>query len=179
MECGLLVVATLLLYPITCAIGGVSFKRFAQGVFPAQMVAVSTRSSLASLPALLEGARSALKLRPAVSDLVLPLSVSVFKTNRPITSMFGFLLFAHLFGIDLSSAQILTFFITTMVHSFSSVGIPMGGSAMLSLPAYLAVGIPIEGYLLLKTVDSIPDILKTLINVTGDMSVATIINRHI
>ena len=179
MECGLLILATALLFPITSLLGGISMRQFARGVLPAQLVAVSTRSSLASLPALLEGARDRLQLKPAVANMVLPLAVSVFKTNRPITSMFGFLLLGHLFGIELSTAQVLTFFVTTLVLSFSSVGIPLGGSSMLSLPAYLAAGIPIEGYLLLKTVDSIPDILKTLINVTGDMSVATILNRYV
>jgi proton glutamate symport protein len=178
IECTLLVVATLLLYPLTCVLGGVSLRRFSSSVLPAQMVAVSTRSSLAALPALLEGARGALNLKPAVANLVLPLATSVFKANRPITSMCGFLFLAHLFEIDLSSAQVLTFFATTLILSFSSVGIPLGGNSMLSLPAYLAAGIPIEGYLLLKTVDSIPDILKTLINVTGDLSVATILDRH-
>jgi proton glutamate symport protein len=177
MECGLLVLATLLLYPVTSVLGGVSPGRFAHGVLPAQTVALSTRSSIAALPALLEGARDRLKLKTSVANIVLPLSVSVFKTNRPITSMFGFLLLAHLFSIDLTGAQIVAFFFTVMILSFSSVGIPLGGSSMLSLPAYLAAGIPIEGYLLLKTVDSIPDIFKTLINVTGDMSVATILNR--
>jgi proton glutamate symport protein len=178
MECGILLLATALLYALTSLAGGLSLRRFAAGVLPAQLVAVSTRSSLASLPALLEGARNRLKLQPAVADLVLPLSVAVFKLNRPMTSMFGLLVLAHLFSIDLSTGQILAFFLTTLVISFSSVGIPLGGSAMLSLPAYLAAGIPIEGYLLLKTVDSIPDILKTLLNVTADLSVAAILDRR-
>ncbi len=178
MECGLLTLALILLYPLTWVLGGVSPQRFARGVFPAQMVAVSTRSSLASLPALLEGARDKLELKSQVANLVLPLAVSVFKINRPISSMLSLLLLAHLFDIDLTGAQVLTFFVTTLILAFSSAGIPLGGGAMLSLPAYLAVGIPIEGYLLLKTVESIPDIFKTVINVTGDLSVATILNRY-
>jgi len=178
MQCGLLLLATLLLYPLACIAGGMALGRFANGLLPAQLVAISTRSSLASLPALLEGARDRMRLTPAVADLVLPLSVAVFKINRPLTSMFGLLVLAHLFAIDLSAAQILAFFFTTLVISFSSAGIPLGGSAMLNLPAYLAAGIPIEGYLLLKTVDSIADILKTLLNVTADMVVAVILNRR-
>lgn len=179
MECGLLILATLLLYPLTSVLSGISPLHFARGVLPAQLVALSTRSSLASLPALLEGARERLSLRPAIADLALPLAVSVFKINRPISSMFSFLLLAHLFAIDLSATQVITFFVTTMILSFSSVGIPLGGNAMLSLPVYLAAGIPIEGYLLLKTVDSVTDIFKTVINVTGDMSVAAILDRRL
>jgi len=153
--------------------------RFAQGVLPSQLVALSTRSSLASLPALLTGARDSLKLNPAVASLTLPLAVSMFKINRTISSIFSFLVLGYLFNIDLSTAQVLTFFITTLILSFSSVGIPMGGNAMLSMPAYLAAGIPLEGYLMLKTVGAVPDIFKTLINVTGDMSVATILDRFL
>ena len=176
--CGLLVVATVLLYPIAALLGGVSPRRFAMGVLPAQMVAVSTRSSLAALPALLEGARDQLRLKPAVAFLVLPLSVSVFKTHRTLSDVFSFLFLAHLFSIDLSVFQIFSFFVTTLILSFSAVGIPLGGGSMRSLPAYLAVGIPIEGVLLLKTVESIPDIFKTVLNVTGDMTVATILSRR-
>lgn len=178
IDCGLLLLATLLLYPLTAVLAGVSPARFARGVLPAQMVALGTRSSLASLPALLEGARDRLNLRPQVANLVLPLAVSVFKMDNPVSSMLSLLVLAHLFSIDLTGAQILTFFIATTILSVSSVGIPIGGGAMLSLPAYLAAGIPIEGYLLLKSVESIPDIFKTVINVTGDMSVATILDRY-
>ena len=177
MVCTLLILATLLLYPITCLLGGVSLRTFAAGVLPAQSVALSTRSSLASLPALMEGAKDILKLNPSVANLTLPLAVSVFKTNRTISSTFSLLVLGHIFGLDLGPVEITTFVVTSMILSFSSVGIPMGGNTMLSLPAYLAAGVPLEGYLLLKTVNPISDVPKTLVNVTGDMSVATILNR--
>jgi len=178
MVCTLLTLATILLYPITCLLGGVSLRQFAAGVLPAQSVALSTRSSLASLPALLEGSKDILKLNPAVANLTLPLAVSVFKTNRTISSTFSLLVLGHIFGLDLGPIEITTFVITSMILSFSSVGIPMGGNSMLALPAYLAAGVPLEGYLLLKTVNPISDVPKTLVNVTGDMSVATVLNRY-
>ena len=61
--------------------------------------------------------------------------------------------------------------------SFSSLGIPLGGGGIRTLPAYLAAGVPIEALILFEAVEAIPDIFKTLLNVTGDMSVATIVNR--
>jgi proton glutamate symport protein len=64
-----------------------------------------------------------------------------------------------------------------LILSFSAVGVPGGGSAFRSLPAYLAAGIPIEVYVILEAVDTIPDIFKTLTNVTGDMSAAAILSR--
>ncbi len=174
---GFLILATLLVYPVTTLFGGMSAARFARGVMPAQIVAFSTRSSLASLPALLEGSLDRLKLRPAIANLTLPLSVSVFKFNRSITSTLKLLLIAHIFSIDLSMAQILTFVVSVMLISFSAVGIPLGGGGMKTLPVYVAAGIPLEAYVLLQMAVAIPDIFKTVLNVTADMSVAVIADR--
>jgi Na+/H+-dicarboxylate symporter len=175
--CGVLVDALLLLYPVTAILSGMSIRRFAIGVLPAQVVALGTRSSLASLPALLEGAEQRLKLDPEVARLTLPLAVSTFKFNQPISAAIKLLLIAYLFGIELEPVQVLTFVITITIMSFSSLGIPLGGGGMRTLPAYLAAGVPIEALILFEAVEAIPDIFKTLLNVTGDMSVATIVNR--
>lgn len=172
-----LVAGLVLLYPITSLLGGMSMSRFAQGVLPAQIVAAGTRSSLACLPALLDGARDRLGLTPGVANLTLPLSVSVFKINRTISSTLKLLAIAHMFGIDISTGQTITFIATVIILSFSAVGIPLGGGGMKTLPAYLAAGIPLEAYVLFRAVESIPDIFKTVLNVTGDMSVAVIANR--
>lgn len=172
-----LVAANLLLYPVTSLFGGISMLRFAQGVLPAQIVAAGTRSSLACLPALLDGARDRLSLTPGVANLTLPLSASVFKINRTISSTLKLLVIAHMFGIEITTAQTITFIATVIILSFSTVGIPLGGGGMKTLPAYLAAGIPLEAYVLFRAVESIPDIFKTVLNVTGYMSVAVIADR--
>jgi len=175
--CVHLLAFTGLLYPLTAALGGVGLRFFATGVLPAQIVAIGTRSSLASLPALLEGAQEKLRLNTAVAEISLPRAVTMFKSNRTISSVLKLLFIAHLFAIDLSVGQIAAFLVTIMIVSFSAVGIPLGGGGMKSLPAYLAAGVPIEAYIMFKTVEAIPDIFKTLLNVTADMSVAVILNR--
>ena len=172
-----LIGATLLLYPITALLGGESIRRFGRTVLPAQIVAFSTRSSLASLPALLDAAKGRNDIVPGIANLALPLSVSVFKVNRTITSTLRLLLIAHVFGIDITLAQTVTFIVTIIVLSFSSLGIPLGGGGMKSLPAYIAAGVPLEAYILFRAVESIPDIFKTVLNVTCDMSVTVIANR--
>lgn len=169
---------TALLYPLTLVAAGVPLRTFARAVLPAQVVAVGTRSSLASLPALLDGSKG-LTLKPSVAEISLPLAVALFKSNRTVSSTIKLLFIAHLFGIDLSAAQILVFVATIIIVSFSAVGIPLGGGGLKSLPAYLAAGIPVEAYILFKAVEAVPDIFKTLLNVTADMSVAAILNRLI
>ena len=174
--CLLLLIFTLLLYPVALLVGGVAMRRFAQAVAPAQGVAISSRSSIASLPALILGAER-LQMAPApITNLVLPISVSAFKNNRPISSVFTFLFLASAYNIPLTGSKITIFALTTLLLSFSSPGIPSGGKAVM-LPAYIAAGIPVEGVILLKSVDAIPDLFKTVLNVTADMTALTIVAR--
>ena len=105
------------------------------------------------------------------------MAVSTFKVNKAISSPLQFLFLAHVYGIELSVAQLVTFTVLAIVLSFTTLGIPSGGSLMRSAPLYVAAGIPIQGYLLTEAADSIPDILKTLVNVTGNMTAAAIVNR--
>ena len=172
----LLLAAMLLLYPVTALASGMSLIRFARGMGPAQAVAAGTRSSLASLPVLLETAGDRIGLPAATAGFVLPLSVSVFKLNRTISSPLKLLFLAHLFGVPLAPQTILTFVLAVIVLSFGTPGIPSSGT-MVTLPFYLAAGLPIEGIVLLSAVDAIPDIFKTMLNVTADMSVAALVTR--
>ncbi len=173
----LLLLATALLYPASVLLGRTTLRAFARAVAPAQLVAVSTRSSIASLPALVEGARDRLRLPDTATGFVLPLSVSLFKVNRTISSTAKLIFLAYVYGIPLSPATLASFLVTVMILSFTSVGLPLGGTNFKTLPAYLAAGLPIEGVVILEAVETIPDIFKTLLNVTGDMSAATILSR--
>lgn len=171
---GLLVVFTVLLYPLTVVLGRTTLRQFARAAAPAQAVALGTRSSIAALPALVEGGREHLRFGAPVTGFVLPLCVSTFKQNRTISSTGKLLFLAHVFGVSLTMGDIFAFFLVVLLLSFSAVGVPRGGAAFTTLPAYLAAGIPIQGIVILEAVETIPDIFKTLINVTADMSVATV-----
>jgi proton glutamate symport protein len=177
LQCGLMTAFTLLLYPITAIGGRVSIAAFARSLVQAQLVAISTRSSIASLPAMLDGARTHLRLPPSATSFVLPLTVSLFKVNRTISSTSKLLFLAYVYGVPLSATTIATFVATVIVMSFSSAGLPGGGSAFKTLPAYVAAGLPIEGIVIAEAVETIPDIFKTVVNVTGDMSAATLLSR--
>jgi Na+/H+-dicarboxylate symporter len=176
LVCALLLFFTLVLYAVVAIFGRAPLRVFARAAAPAQLVAVSSRSSLASLPAMIEGAEQRLRLSPAVAGFVLPLSVSTFKANRTISSTSKFLFLAGLYGIALSPAQIVSFVVMIVLLSISTPGLPTTGT-MRTLPAYLAIGIPIEAVLIIDAVDAIPDIFKTLLNVTGDMTAASIVAR--
>ena len=172
-----MVLFTLLIYPFSAFVGKTRISDFARGVAPAQLVAVSSRSSIAALPALIEGAKDRLHLPSTATSFVLPLSVSLFKVNRPISSIVKLMLVAHVYGIQLRTATVIMFLVTVVIISFTAPGIPQSGPGLKTLPAYLAAGVPIEGVIVVEAVEAIPDVFKTLLNVTGDMSIATILTR--
>jgi proton glutamate symport protein len=172
-----LVLFALLLYPIATMVGRIPLGWFVRAVFPAQAVALSSSSSLASLPALVEGSR-ALGLPVQVSGFVLPLSVSTFKVATPITWMMGTLFLARLYGVAMGTSAIVTLALTAVVLSLTIPGVPQGAQLLLA-PILVGYGIPAEGVALLIAVDTIPDLFGTMTNVTGDLIVATVVARNL
>ena len=175
--CASLLVCTLLYYPLAAMFGRVKLRDFAYAVLPAQVMALSTSSSLASLPALVDGARDRLKLPESATGFVLPLCAALFKPNRTVSSTAKLLLLAHFFGVTLNPGAIAAFVLTVVVLSFSTIGLPGGATAFKTLPAYVAAGIPVEALVIAEAVETIPDLFKTLLNVTANMSVATLLSR--
>lgn len=175
--CALLIVFTIGLYPIATLIGRIRLRAFARSLYRAQVVAVSTRSSLATLPALIDGAKAHTDMPREVVGFALPFSASTFKINRGVSSTAKLLFLAHMYAVPLSAADIIVFVATVIILSFTTVGLPSGTSSFKTLPAYLAAGVPLEGYILLEGIAVIPDIFKTLINSTGYMTVTVLLSR--
>jgi len=163
----------LLMYPIATMVGRVPLGWFTRAAVPPQAVAVSSSSSLASLPALVESAR-ALGLPTSVTGFVLPLSVSTFKVATPITWLMGILFLARLYGVQLPTLALLSIAATAAALSLTLPGVPQGALLLLT-PVLTSYGIPAEGVGLLLAADTIPDLMGTMTNVTGDLVVATVV----
>jgi len=173
---GVLTLGIAAVYPIVAVAARVPVSRFARAVFPAQAVAAASSSSLASLPALVDGAERRLGLPPSATGVVLPLAVSSFKLASPILWQAAAVFLARLYGVPLGPAQQVTVAATAMLISFSTPGIPHGWLLGVS-PLVASMGVPPEGIGLLIAVDVVPDIFATTLNVTGDMAAAAIVAR--
>lgn len=173
-----LLLFTLLLYAVAVAIGGAPLARFAAALAPAQAVAFSSRSSLAALPALITGARERLHAPPAITGVLLPLTVSVFRINVPIAWVVGALFLAKLYGVELETPALIGLVVTATLISFSVPGIP-SASLFLLAPVLVDLGLPAEGAGILIAVDAIPDMFKTTLNVTSHLTVATVVDRSV
>jgi Na+/H+-dicarboxylate symporter len=170
----LCVVVIAVLYPVAAALGRVPIRAFARAAAPAQAVAFSARSSLAALPAMIDAGAKELEFDQEITAFFLPLSASTFRLGAAVGIPTGVIFVAALYGITLTTAQILTVAVTSILLTFSVPGVP-GGSIVIMVPVLLAVGLPAEAAGILLGVDTIPDMFRTTTNVTGTMVAATIL----
>ena len=170
------VAVILLLYPIVALFGRVPVRAFARAALPPQLIAFSSSSSIASLPALVESAEVELRLPTSVTGFVLPLAVSTFKIAGPVSWTMGALFVSWFYGVPLHARELATVAFSTVFLTFGVPGIPRGAFIMLT-PLFSAIGLPVEGIGILIAVDALPDLFATTLNVTGDLAAATIIAR--
>lgn len=163
-------------YPLAVVFGRVPLFRFARAIAPAQVVAFSTQSSLGTLPAMVERARDHLGVPEHVAGLVLPLAVAVFRLTSPVANLSVVLFICHVSGVEPTVAQLIAAGVVAFAVSISSVGLPGQVSFFVSIaPICLAMGAPIELLPLLLAVEVVPDIFRTLGNVTADLAVVRIV----
>lgn len=164
-------------YLVGIAGGRAAPLAFVRSVLPAQAVAISTQSSLASLPAMLDSARR-LGIREEVADFVLPLAVAIFRATSPAMNLAVAIYVAHLAGVELTMPVLAAGIAVAFVISVGSVSLPGSISFVISIgPIALAMGIPIEPLALLVAVEMLPDIMRTLGNVTMNVGLASFVNR--
>ena len=166
----------IVLYPAALIVGRVPLRRFAAAAGPAQAVAFSSRSSLAALPATFEGVRGVLGWPDELVAFFVPLAASMFRVGGAIAQMVAVLFVARLYAVDLSFAQIATIAVTVIATSFTIPGIPAGAIIVMT-PVLAAAGVPVEGIGVLMGVDTIPDMFRTLANVTGWVTAGAILKR--
>jgi Na+/H+-dicarboxylate symporter len=176
LHSGFLAVATIALYIVIKVFSDVPLSLFARALIPAQIVAISTRSSVAALPAMIDGANRVMHLPMKVAGFALPFGVSVFRLNQAVTWIVSALFVSKLYGVPLTTAQLAFLGACSVAMSFSIPGIPSGGLFIIA-PFFVSVGLPIEGMGILLALDAIPDVFKTLLNVTSQMATTVLLAR--
>ncbi len=152
---------------------------FARGVLPAQVVAVSTQSSIASLPAMVTAATGPLRVPAPVAKLVLPMAVAVFRYTSAPANLAVALYVAHLNGMQLDLATLVAGAAVAFAVSVAAVGLPGQVSFITSVgPICIAMGIPLEALPLLIAVEMLPDIFRTFGNVTADVAATAVLARN-
>ena len=171
-------VCVVVAYVLGIVAGGQPSLRFVRALLPVQAVALATQSSLASLPAMLAACRT-LDVRERSADFVLPLAVALFRMTSPTMNLAVVVYVAHLTGTPLPPAMLALGVVVAVLASFSTVGLPGTISFITTIgPIALAMGVPIETLGLLVAVELLPDLMRTVGNVTADTAVAATIDRR-
>jgi Na+/H+-dicarboxylate symporter len=173
--CGMMALNGLVVGIVGALGSGYGLGRFFRAALPAQAVAFSSSSSLASLPALIDSAAK-LGIPQRVAGFVLLLAVSSFKVGMAPAWLTGTLFLAHLYGVPLGIGEYLTVVATAVALGFATPGVP-NATFLLLIPLLASVNVPAAGVALLIAVDSIPDLFATTGNVTADLAAASLVQR--
>ena len=165
-------------YPFAALVARQPLGRFVQTLLPVQVFALSTQSSLASLPAML-GACDRLGVRASTAEFVMPLAVALFRATSPAMNLGVVVYVAHWYGVPLTAGTCASGFVMAILVSLSSVSLPGTISYIASVgPIALAMGVPVAPLALLVAVEVVPDLMRTLGNVTFDVAVAAAVDRQ-
>ncbi|PLK23016.1 sodium:dicarboxylate symporter [Porphyrobacter sp. TH134] len=166
-----------LAYGIAAGLGRTGVIGFGKAMLPAQAVALSTQSSLASLPAMLDSA-GRLGLRASTAEFVLPLAVVTFRATSAAMNLAVVYYIAALAGVEVSPTVAVAGILIASVISLSAVSLPGSISFVVSIgPIALAMGVPVEPLALLVAVEMLPDLMRTLGNVTMNVAVTSAVDR--
>ena len=163
-------------YPLVLSalVKGMNYKKFFRNMGPAQLMAFSTSSSAATLPVTMECVEENMKVPKNITSFVLPIGATVNMDGTSIMQAVAVIFMAQLHMVDLSLAQQLTIVFTATLASIGAAAVPSAGLVMLIIvlqsvglnPAWIAIIFP---------VDRILDMCRTVVNVTGDATVATVV----
>jgi Na+/H+-dicarboxylate symporter len=168
---------TLAGYPLAVLGGRVGLGSFSRALIAPQAVAISTRSSLASLPAMLTAAR-AMGVREQVVDVTLPIAVALFRATGPAMNVAVAFYVAHWLGLEPTLGQMIAATAVGAVMSYGAVSLPGEVSFISSIaPIAMALGVPIAPLGLLVAVEMIPDIFRTVGNVTLDVALTAVVDK--
>ena len=171
---------TLALYPLVRWRGGMPMGRFARAILPVQILGFSTQSSLACLSAMIEVARSGLRVAPSVAAVTLPMSVSLFRFTSPVVNLSVVLFVAHVSGVHIGLAPLLAGVAIAVITNFAIVGLPSQITFFTTtVPISFAMGVPTSILPLLLAIEVIPDLFRTVGNVTADLAVTVVAARGV
>jgi Na+/H+-dicarboxylate symporter len=163
------------LYPSVAIFSPVPFEVFVRSAIPAQALAFTSRSSLAALPVTLQTAREGLGIPDEVSSFFFPFAASIFRVGGCMAQMVGICFLATFYGVPLSWTQLVGIVVSAVAVSLTVPGIP-GGAIIVMTPILASADIPLGGMAMLLAVDTIPDMFRTMANVTGWLSAGAILS---
>ena len=166
----------LAVYPLTIMLfSKVGVVQFFKAMVKPQIIAFSTASSMATLPVTMAACDS-LGISRQTSGFVVPLGATINMTGNAIYYTLVAIFFAQFYGIELTMAQFVAITVTASLGSIGQAGVP--GPTLMVVAVLVSAGIPIDGLPLLYALDRIFDMIRTVLNITGDAACAVVTDRY-
>ena len=173
---GLVLFLMLVTLPLVYFVAGIGPIRYVKGAFGAMSVAVSTTSTAAAIPVTLEETINNLGVSKTVADLLVPLGASMHRPGSALFQGAALVLLAHLYGVPIPIAAIGAAMVATFLVSLTVAPVPSSGVVTMA-PALDAIGVPVAGLAILLGIDRIPDMMRSAVNILGQMSTAVLVDR--
>lgn len=171
-----LIIQTFGIYPVLVKLlSKVNPMHFVKKISKAQIVALSTASSMATLPVTFEVCEDELGVSNETTSFVLPLGATINMDGNAIYYALVAMFFAQMYGIDLGFSQYIAIIITATIGSIGQAGVP--GPSLLVVAVLLSAGLPVQALPLLFGVDRLFDMMRTAVNITGDASCAVVMDN--
>jgi len=171
---GLMIFIGAVYIPAVAVMARLEPGRFIRAAFPSMLMGFSTTSSLATLPTMLQAAEGDLHIPRSIAGFALPLGASVNRAGSALYQAIAVLFIARLYGIPLGFSEMFAAAAAVFLASLTVAAVP-SGSVLSLLPAFTATGLPISGLSILIGLDRIPDMFRTMTNVTGHLTGAVVV----
>lgn len=173
---GLLVLMIVLFFPLWYFIGKITPRRFLVDTFGALSIAFSSTSTAAAIPVSLEESTKNLKVSDHIADILIPLGASMYRPGSALFQGAAIVFLAHLYQVPIPAAAIGAAIFATFLVSLTVAPVPSSGVVTLA-PALDAIGVPVAGLAILLGIDRIPDMMRSAVNLWGQIGAAVLVDR--
>lgn len=173
---GLVIFLLLVTFPIVYLFAGINPFKYLRGTFGAVSIAVSTTSTAAAIPVTLEETTGNLKVSKSIADMLVPLGASMHRPGSALFQGAAVVFLAFLYDVPIPLAAMGAVLLATFLVSLTVAPVPSSGVVTMA-PALDAVGVPVVGLALLLGIDRIPDMMRSGVNILGQVSAAVLVDR--
>ena len=176
MFAGLVIFLAVVTLPLMYFVSGIGPVRYLKDTFGGVSIAVSTTSTATAIPVTLEETTKNLKVSTTIADLLIPLGASMHRPGSALFQGAAIVFLAFLYDVPIPVAAIGAAMLATFLVSLTVAPVPSSGVVTMA-PALDAVGVPVAGLALMLGIDRIPDMMRSGVNLLGQVSAAVLVDR--
>ncbi len=173
---GLIILMLVLFFPVLFFVGKINPAKFIKSTLGAISVAFSTTSTAAAIPVSLEETTNNLGVSNTVADLLIPLGASLYRPGSALFQGAAVVFLAYIFDVEIAIGAAGAIIFATFLVSLTVAPVP-SSSVVTMAPALQAIGVPVTGLAFILGIDRIPDMMRTCVNVMGQITTAVIIDK--